>query len=94
MPTRWTCSPPQRKVIKSSILASGTLAYREQVQLRSEVIAQVTEVHVKEGDRVRKGDLLISLNTETYDAQVEQAEARVRMQRDRHRAAKAADREP
>lgn len=68
-----------QSIIKSSILASGQLAYREQVQLRSEVIAQVTEVHVKEADGVRKGDLLISLNTETYDAQVEQAEARVRI---------------
>lgn len=72
--------PVERKVIKSSILASGTLAYREQVQLRSEVIAQVREVHVEESDRVHKGDPVISLVTETYDAQVEQAEARVRMQ--------------
>jgi HlyD family secretion protein len=66
--------------ISSSILASGTLAYREQVQLRSEVIAQVKAVHVKEGDRVSRGQLLISLDTENYDAQVEQAEARVRIQ--------------
>jgi len=69
-----------RGEVRSSILASGTLAWREQVQLRSEVIAQVTAVHVKEGDRVAKGDLLISLDTESYDAQVEQAEARVRIQ--------------
>jgi len=69
-----------RKLIKSSILASGTLAYREQVQLRSEVIAQVREVHVEESDRVKKGDPVVSLVTETYDAQVEQAEARVRIQ--------------
>jgi HlyD family secretion protein len=66
--------------ISSSILASGTLAYREQVQLRSEVIAQVKAVHVKEGDRVSRGQLLISPDTENYDAQVEQAEARVRIQ--------------
>jgi HlyD family secretion protein len=69
-----------RGEIRSSILASGTLAYREQVQLRSEVIAQVTAVPVKEGDRVGRGDLLISLETESYDAQVEQAAARMRIQ--------------
>lgn len=73
-------APASRSVIKSSILASGSLAYREQVQLRSEVIAQVTQVHVKEADRVNRGNLLISLNTETYDAQVEQAQALVRIQ--------------
>ncbi len=68
------------KLIKSSILASGTLAFREQVQLRSEVIGQVTELHVEEADKVNKGDLLITLDPKTYQAQVEQAEARVRIQ--------------
>ena len=69
------------KPIKSSILASGTLAFREQVQLRSEVIGQVTELHVEEADRVKKDDLLITLDPKNYQAQVEQAEARVRIQR-------------
>jgi len=68
------------KPIKSSILASGTLAFREQVQLRSEVIGQVTELHVEEADQVQKGDLVIKLDPKTYQAQVEQAEARVRIQ--------------
>ena len=68
------------KLIKSSILASGTLAYREQVQLRSEVIGQVTNLHVQEADRVKKGDPVITLDPKTYQAQVEQAEARVRIQ--------------
>ena len=68
------------KLIKSSILASGTLAYREQVQLRSEVIGQVTELHVQEADQVKKGDPVITLEPKTYQAQVEQAEARVRIQ--------------
>jgi len=68
------------KPIKSSILASGTLAFREQVQLRSEVIGQVTELHVEEADLVKKDDLLITLDPKNYQAQVEQAEARVRIQ--------------
>jgi HlyD family secretion protein len=68
------------KLIKSSILASGTLAFREQVQLRSEVIGQVIELHVEEADRVQKGDMVITLDPKNYQAQVEQAEARVRMQ--------------
>ena len=68
------------KLIKSSILASGTLAYREQVQLRSEVIGQVTELHVKEADQVTKDQLVITLDPKTYQSQVEQAEARVRIQ--------------
>jgi HlyD family secretion protein len=68
------------KLIKSSILASGTLAYREQVQLRSEVIGQVTQLHVEEADRVKKGEMVITLDPKTYQAQVDQAQARVRIQ--------------
>ena len=68
------------KLIKSSILASGTLTFREQVQLRSEVIGQVTELHVEEADEVVKGDPVITLDPKTYQAQVDQAEARVRIQ--------------
>jgi HlyD family secretion protein len=70
----------QNKLIKSSILASGTLAFREQVQLRSEVIGQVIHLHVKEADEVKKGDLLITLDPKNYQAQVDQAQARVRIQ--------------
>jgi HlyD family secretion protein len=70
----------EKKLIRSSILASGTLAYREQVQLRSEVIGQVIELHVEEADRVSKDQLVITLEPKSYQAQVEQAEARVRMQ--------------
>jgi HlyD family secretion protein len=70
----------ENKLIKSSILASGTLAFREQVQLRPEVIGQVVEVHVEESDPVRRGDLVITLDPKSYQAQVDQAKARVRIQ--------------
>jgi HlyD family secretion protein len=69
------------KSIKSSILSSGTLAYKEQVQLRSEVIGQVVELHVEEADPVAKGDRVITLDPESYQAQVDQRLAQVRMQR-------------
>jgi len=68
------------KLIKRSILASGTLTYREQVQLRSEVIGQVTELHVEEADQVSRDAPVITLDPRSYQAQVEQAEARVRIQ--------------
>ncbi len=67
------------KPIKSSILASGSLAFREQVQLRSEVIGQVIQLHVEEADQVSKGQLVITLDPKNYQAQVDQAKARVRI---------------
>lgn len=72
--------PASLETIRSSILASGTLAFREQVQLRSEVIARATDVLVEESDPVARGELVITLDTESYDAQVEQADARLRIQ--------------
>ena len=68
------------KLINSSILASGTLAFREQIELTPEVIGQVVEVHVEESDPVRKGDLVITLDPKTFQAQVDQASAAVRIQ--------------
>jgi len=38
--------PAKIEEIKSSILASGTLIYKEQIELRSEVIGQVSEMLV------------------------------------------------
>lgn len=70
----------ERTIINSSILASGTLAFREQVELTPEVIGQVVGVHVEESDPVRAGDLVITLDPKTYQAQVDQASAAARMQ--------------
>ena len=68
------------KDIKSSILASGTLIYKQQVQLRSEVIGQVSEVLIDEGDPVTKGQILMRLEPRTFTADVEQQAAYVRIQ--------------
>ena len=66
--------------IKSSILASGTLIYKEQIELRSEVIGQVSEMLVEEGDTVSKDQVLMRLDPRTFNADVEQQEAYVRLQ--------------
>ena len=70
----------QTENIKRSILASGTLVYKEQVQLRSEVIGQVKEMLIEEGDKVVKGQVLMRLEPRTFRADVEQQEAHVRLQ--------------
>lgn len=67
--------------IKSSILASGHLLYEEQVLLSPEVIGKVSTMFVKEGQQVKKGDLLMHLDDQSYRAEVAQHEAAVRQQR-------------
>ena len=66
--------------IKSSILASGTLIYKEQIELRSEAIGRVSEMLVQEGDTVSKNQVLMRLDPRTFNADVEQQEAYVRLQ--------------
>ncbi|GGY05467.1 efflux RND transporter periplasmic adaptor subunit [Paludibacterium paludis] len=52
--------------IRPSILASGVMVYRNQVDLTAEVTAKVKELLVKEGDTVTAGQLLIRLDPSTY----------------------------
>lgn len=73
-------TPVAAKLIRSSILSSGALAYRDEVELRSEVIGKVQSVEVEEGDEVAAGDLVIALDPEQFRAQVEQQQANVRIQ--------------
>lgn len=66
--------------IKSSILASGHLVYQEQVQLSPEVLGKVSAIFVKEGQQVKEGEIVLSLNDQSYRAEVAQQQAAVRQQ--------------
>lgn len=61
--------------IRPTILASGTLAYLEEVNLTSELVAKVSQILVKEGDTVEKGQVLLRLDPETYRNAIEREEA-------------------
>ncbi|MDZ4814315.1 MAG: efflux RND transporter periplasmic adaptor subunit [Pseudomonadota bacterium] len=61
--------------IRPTILASGTLAYRTEVNLTSELIAKVKSIAVKEGDAVTRGQVLLTLDPETYLNAIEREEA-------------------
>ncbi|GGA72090.1 RND transporter [Arenimonas soli] len=61
--------------IRPSILASGLLAYLDEVNLTAELVAKVEEILVKEGDQVEKGQLLLRLDPETYRNAIEREQA-------------------
>ena len=61
--------------IQPTILASGHLAFLQEVQLSSEVIGKVSDVLVREGDRIERGQVLLRLDPTTYRAEVAQQEA-------------------
>jgi HlyD family secretion protein len=61
--------------IHPSILATGNLVFRQEVQLSAEVIGKVAAVLVKEGDQVTRGQTLLRLDPTVYLAEVAQQEA-------------------
>jgi HlyD family secretion protein len=65
----------EKRLIQPVILATGHLVFRQEVQLSAEVIGKVAEVLVKEGDMVKKGQVLMRLDPTVYEAEVAQQEA-------------------
>ncbi len=61
--------------IRPTILASGVLAYRTEVNLTSELVAKVRSIEVEEGDVVEAGQLLMRLDPESYRNAIEREEA-------------------
>ncbi len=79
----------QSREVRPSILASGLLAYKVEVNLTAEVLARVKSIAIKEGDIVEAGQLLMRLDPETYNNIIAREEAGVRQNRisiDRQRA--------
>lgn len=72
--------PLQPRTIQTSVLASGRLVHEEEVNLSTEQPGRVTAIYVKEGEKVKKGQLLLQIDDERYRKAVEQREASVRMQ--------------
>jgi len=71
----------QRGPVEQTVTAinSGTVMAAKDAMLVAETIGPITAVHVKEGDRVRAGDVLIEVAHEELDAQVALAEANLRV---------------
>lgn len=69
------------RVIRPSILASGSLTHEEEVRLSSEVIGKVTKIYVEEGDSVDIDQLVLQVDDQNFVAAFEQSEAQVRLSR-------------
>jgi HlyD family secretion protein len=67
--------------LSPTVLASGTLTYESQVTLAPEVTGRVQEILVKEGDEVKRDQLLMRLDPKLPLAAIEQNKAQVRQAR-------------
>ncbi len=69
------------RVLRPSVLASGQLAHEEQVELTSEVAGRVAAIHVREGERVRRSNVVLSIDSDAYRARVKHNRAAVRLEK-------------
>ena len=67
-----------RETIIQKVNATGRIQPKTQIRISADVSARITVLHVKEGQWVENGALLIELDRERYMAAVESAEATVR----------------
>jgi membrane fusion protein (multidrug efflux system) len=58
----------------------GTLSALNEIKLTAQVTGYVTGIHFKDGDKVRKGQLLYSLDAQVYNANYQQALAALQVQ--------------
>lgn len=65
----------KQESIRKEVTYSGTLKGADEVMLYPKVAARVVAIHLHEGDRVAKGQAIISLDTSDYETQLAVAEA-------------------
>lgn len=52
------------------LVATGALAYKNEINLDSQIVSTVTKVHVEEGDSVKSGTVLLELDSFELDNQL------------------------
>jgi HlyD family secretion protein len=64
-----------RRNLVAVVTASGQIEPKSQVDISSEVTARIIAIHVKEGDMVKDGQLLVELDQSQFKGAVERAQA-------------------
>jgi len=65
----------EKKDVVIFIESFGNLTSPNDVDIKSQVTGQIKEVHFREGDLVKAGDMLFTIDPSQYKAQLEKAEA-------------------
>jgi len=64
-----------RQTIIETVNASGKVQPEKEVKISADISGEIIELKVKEGDRVKKGDLLVRIKPDQYQSAVEKAKA-------------------
>jgi HlyD family secretion protein len=66
---------PQFRTITEIITANGKIQPETEVKISADVSGEIVELKVKEGDQVKKGDLLLKINPDIYISALSRIEA-------------------
>jgi RND family efflux transporter MFP subunit len=72
-----TVSRPLQQPVTDYLYLTGNTQAVDQVQLDARVEGFLTSIHFKDGDYVKKGDLLFVIEQEVYKSKVQQAEGQL-----------------
>ena len=67
--------PVARRDLVAVVTASGKVEAKTKVDISSDITGRITKIYVREGDRVRKGELLIQIDPAQFQSIVDRAEA-------------------
>ena len=67
----------EKRTITQIVSATGKIQPETQVKINAEVSGEITGLPVREGDRVKRGDLLVRIKPDAYQAQYERFQAAV-----------------
>jgi RND family efflux transporter MFP subunit len=80
-PTPVTIATVERRDVPVRLRANGTAVALQSVDIRAQITSTVREVHIREGQTVARGDLLVSLDARAEEASLKKAEAQVEKDR-------------
>ncbi|MCB1823098.1 MAG: efflux RND transporter periplasmic adaptor subunit [Candidatus Competibacteraceae bacterium] len=85
-------APVTRKTLDVEATAVGTLRADESVMVRPEIAGRVATIHFREGQKVRQGEPLVTLDQEEYQAQLASSAAQLALEESSYRRLQDMDR--
>lgn len=79
--TVFTVEKARRDTLRESVQATGEIQARTRVNVGTSVTAEIKAIHVKDGQWVQAGELLVTLDQERFRQQLNQSELGLRMSR-------------
>lgn len=65
----------EKRTIIETVSASGKIQPEVEVKIAADVSGEIVALNIKEGDKVKKGELLVKINPDIYSAAVQRAQA-------------------